>query len=231
MSNPAIITLQETTRFEFERELSAGAVVQPTEKKKKTKWTEKEVEDIRAEAYAAGEETARQAEELEASRQIAAGANLVAEQLGRLLENLRSERAQMREEAADIALAIARKLMPALMETAPMAEIDDVLTHSFALLRDEPRVVIYVSPDQLSLLQERIDELTAEHGFEGTLLMRIDETVALGDIRIEWSKGHITRDTPALDQEIETIVRTYLSAPGTDENGQTDFFALLGKQN
>ena len=50
-----------------------------------------------------------------------------------------------------------------------------------------------------------------------------------GDVRIEWAKGAITRDTPALDGRIEHIVQTYLSAPDADGAEQTDFFALLGK--
>lgn len=230
MSNPAIIKLQEATRFSFDRDLSAGPDEKPKKQEEKKTFSEEQVEQVRAEAYAAGSEAARADEELELSRQIAAGANLVADQLGKLLENLRSERAHLREEAADIALTIARKLMPALMDTAPAAEIENVLVHAFALLRDEPRVVVHVTPDQLDLLEPRINEIASEHGFEGRLIVRVDEEIALGDVRIEWSKGHITRDTPALDSEIETIVRTYLSAPGTDDNGQTDFFALLGKQ-
>ncbi|WP_422019963.1 FliH/SctL family protein [Pyruvatibacter mobilis] len=230
MSNPAIIKLQEATRFSFDRDLAAGPDEKPKKQEEKKTFSEEQVEQIRAEAYAAGSEAARADEELELSRQIAAGANLVADQLGKLLENLRSERAHLREEAADIALTIARKLVPALMDTAPAAEIENVLVHAFALLRDEPRVVVHVTPDQLDLLEPRINEIASEHGFEGRLIVRVDEEIALGDVRIEWSKGHITRDTPALDSEIETIVRTYLSAPGTDDNGQTDFFALLGKQ-
>jgi|GEM_PF-1147841 len=229
MSKPAVITTDEATRFEFDLELSSGAVVHPRAERKKTKWTEQEVEAIRAEAFVAGEEAGRSSEEATLSRQIAAGSEQVAERLGALLENLTTERAALREEAAEIALAIARKLMPALMENAPAQEIDAVVEHAFALLRNEPRVVIHVAADQLQLLEERISGLVSEGGFEGKLILRAAEDVALGDVRIEWASGAITRDTPALDASIEQIVRTYLAAPGVDEGGQTDFFALLGK--
>jgi flagellar assembly protein FliH len=230
MSNPAIITLQETSRFEFDRELSRGAVVQPRAERKKTKWSEDEVNAIRAEAFAAGEDAARASEEVTISRQLAAGSQQVADRLGVLLENLHTERASMREEAAEIALTIARKLMPALMESAPTAEIEAVIENAFALLRNEARVVIHVAAGEEEMLGPRISEMTAEHGFDGQLVLRASEDIAPGDIRIEWATGAITRDTPALDASIEQIVRTYLSAPGADQSGQTDFFALLGKQ-
>ncbi|GAB5504606.1 FliH/SctL family protein [Pyruvatibacter sp.] len=230
MSNPAIITLQETSRFEFDRELSKGAVVQPRAERKKTKWSEEEVNAIRAEAFASGEDAARASEEANISRQIAAGSQQVAERLGVLLENLHTERGSLREEAAEIALTIARKLMPALMESAPTAEIEAVIENSFALLRNEARVVIYVADGEEELLGPRISEMTTEHGFDGQLVVRTNEDIAPGDVRIEWASGAITRDTPALDANIEQIVRTYLSAPGADQSGQTDFFALLGKQ-
>lgn len=230
MSNPAIITLQETSRFEFDRELSKGAVVKPRAERKKTKWSEEEVNAIRAEAFAAGEDAARASEEANISRQIAAGSQQVAERLGVLLENLHTERGSLREEAAEIALTIARKLMPALMESAPTAEIEAVIENAFALLRNEARVVIYVADGEEELLGPRISEMTAEHGFDGQLVLRTNEDIAPGDVRIEWASGAITRDTPALDANIEQIVRTYLSAPGADQSGQTDFFALLGKQ-
>ncbi|CDO58845.1 FlbE protein [Candidatus Phaeomarinobacter ectocarpi] len=230
MSNPAIITLQESSRFEFDRELSKGAVIQPRAERKKTKWTEDEVNAIRAEAFAAGEEAARTSDEAELSHRIAEGSQQVAERLNVLLENLHTERAKLREEAAEIALTIARKLMPALMETAPTSEIEAVVEQSFALLRNEARVVIHVAEDQQGLLEQRITDMTREHGFEGQLVLRSSDDVDPGDVRIEWASGAITRDTPALDASIEQIVRTYLSAPGADQSGQTDFFALLGKQ-
>lgn len=231
MNNPSIITLQETSPFEFDRELSQDTVVKPQAERKKTKWSEKEVDAIRAEAFAAGEEAARHSDEAEISRQIAAGSAHVAERLGVLIENLRGERASLRDEAAEIALAISRKLMPAMMETAPTKEIEAILEQSFALLRDEPRVVIYVAEDALALLELRIAEMVKDSGFEGQLVLRVDEEIAAGDVRIEWTTGMITRDTPALDSSIEQIIRTYLSAPGADDSGQTDFFALLGKQD
>ncbi|MGD1934631.1 MAG: hypothetical protein ACFB0Z_09030 [Candidatus Phaeomarinobacter sp.] len=231
MANPSIITVQETPRFEFDRELSQGAVVKPHAERKKTKWSEKEVEAIRAEAYAAGEEAARTSEEAEVSRQIAAGSAHVADRLSVLIENLRVERAAMREEAAEIAMAISRKLMPALMETAPTKEIEAILEQSFALLRNEARVVIYSTQDAIPLLEPRIAEMVKDSGFEGQLALRADENIAPGDVRIEWGTGAITRDTPALESSIEQIVHTYLSAPGADDSGQTDFFALLGKQD
>lgn len=229
MSHPAIITGLAAAKFEFDREFSRGAVIQPRRERKKTKWTEAEVEALKAEAFRMGEDQARTSEEAEVSRQIAAGAQRVGEQLSALMQSLHEDRAQMRAEAADIALTIARKLMPTLMKQAPVAEIEAVVTDALALLRDEPRVVVTVTPEQLTMLEDRINEMTRDQGFEGQLALRTDEAIAPGDVRIEWARGAITRDTPALDQSIEEIVRTYLSAPSDDGTDQADFFALLGK--
>ncbi len=229
MSHPAINKTADATPFEFEREFSKGAVVQPRRERKKTKWTEEEVEAIRQQAYLDGEEAVRTSEETERSRQLALSAQHVGEQLEKLLDALGTERQKMREEASQIALTIARKLMPALMKTAPTAEIEAVLEQGFAQLRDEPRIVVYATPDQIQTLESTVENMVRESGFEGRLVLRSDESVAAGDVRIEWAKGAITRDTPGLDATIEKIVHTYLSAPGSGEVAQADFFSLLGK--
>jgi len=221
--------LPQAVKFEFDREFSQGAVVAARSPAKKVKWTEREVEAIRASAYAQGEADAQASQEAQAARHIAACAQTIAEHVGAMQETLRAARRGINAEAAEIAVTIARKLMPALMELAPTAEIDAVVRHAFALLRDEPRVVVGVAPEDLETLEQQVDEMARAHGFDGALVLRAEEGIAAGDVRIEWAKGAITRDTPALDGRIEQIVRTYVSAPDADETEQTDFFALLGK--
>lgn len=214
--------------FEFDREFTKGAVVAPRRERKKTRWTEQEVEAIRAEAHAAGMAEGRASAEAEATRQMAEQMALLAAGVSTLTQALAAERMSLRDEAAEIALALARKLAPALMETAPRREIEAMVADALALLRDEPRVVVGVAPGMESDLQARLAEIAAEQGFEGALVVRAEADIAPGDAHIEWARGQILRDTPALEARIEEIVRSYLAAPCDDEPVQTDIFSLLG---
>lgn len=214
-------------KFEFDREFSHGAVVAPRRERKKTRWNEEEVAAIRSEAHAAGMAEGRESAEAEAARHMAEHLSLLASAVSGLTAALGAERAALREDAAGIALALARKLVPALMETAPVREIEAMATDALALLRDEPRVVVCVAPDLEEDLAARLAGIAAEQGFDGALVVRAGDDIAPGDARIEWAKGEIVRDTPALEAQIETIVRAYLDAPADDAPEQTDFLSRL----
>ena len=224
-SNPSITG---AVPFEFERELSRNKVVAPRRERKKTRWNEEEVNAIRAEAHSTGVEEGRTGAEAQAARHLAEHLSLLAASVSTLTGTLTAEHAALRNDACEIVLALTRKLVPALMETAPSREIEAILADAFAFLRAEPRVVVKIAPELEAGLAPRLSEIAAEQGFEGALVVRGDDRIAPGDARIEWAKGEIVRDTPALDTRIEEIVRAHLAAPAHDTPAQTDFMSLMG---
>jgi len=226
MSSTPVRTPQ-TVKFQFERVLSKGAVVQQRREPKKTRWNEKEVDAIRAEAHAAGVESGRKSVEAEAARQVAEHAAALTAAVSALTQTLEAERGALRNDAALIALAIARKLAPALMAAAPVREIEALTADALALLRDEPRVEVRVAPDHAASLAPQLRAIADEQGFGGALAISADDDMPPGDARIAWAKGEIVRDTVALEARVGEIVRAYLEAPA-DVPAQTDLFSLLG---
>ncbi len=220
--------MPQAVKFEFDRDFSGREVVRTPKQRKKTRWNEEEVEAIRAEAYAEGEAAGRESEAAEAARQVSASAATLVEQAKQLVTTLSSEHAMLRDEAAAIALVTARKLVPALMATAPTKEIEAVVADSLALMRDAPRVVVEIAPEHVSELEPLLNETAAGQGFEGNLVVRANENIGAGDVRLLWDGGEIVRDTPALEARIEQIIADYLNAPTNEETEQSDFFSLLG---
>ncbi|MFQ5785219.1 MAG: hypothetical protein ACE5H8_10405 [Alphaproteobacteria bacterium] len=116
-------------------------------------------------------------------------------------------------DAVQLSLAIARKVAPALMRRAPLAEIEALIGEHLAQLIDEPRVVVRLPDALLDEIKTHIDQLAAASGFEGRVILMADQSLADGACRMEWADGGVERDTEAVWREIEAGIARLLDAP------------------
>jgi flagellar assembly protein FliH len=114
-------------------------------------------------------------------------------------------------KSTELALAIVRKLFPALAERGGIAEIEAILAQCLQSLKQEPRLVVYVNPAQLDALQARIGDLAAANGFEGRLVLIGDEKMAASDCRVEWADGGVERDSAQIQRAIDETLTNYLA--------------------
>jgi flagellar assembly protein FliH len=98
-----------------------------------------------------------------------------------------------------------------------ITEIEGILTHCLTSLKQEPRLVAYVSAAQLDALQGRLAELTAANGFEGRVVLIGDDKMADSDCRVEWADGGIERDSNQIWRTIEDAMNRYLAAEGREQ--------------
>lgn len=155
-------------------------------------------EDAFAQGLAAGLEEARG----EVERTIAGALTEISEHLMRL----RSADQDRRKEAVSLALAIGRKLAPTLLRREPLAEIEALVSECLAEVPEEPRVVIRVDDVLLDELKRRIDDMVAQSGFGGEIVLLGDDTLQGSDCRIEWADGGAKRALAHLLGEIEAVV-------------------------
>lgn len=148
-------------------------------------------------------------------KQIAGALTTIAQQVAAIAKATASE-AEAAGKSADLALAIARKLFPALAQRDGMTEIEAVLSQCLASLKQEPRLVAYVSAAQLDALQARLGELTGASGFEGRVVLIADEKMAESDCRVEWADGGVERDAGQIWRTIEEALTRYLAVEGRD---------------
>jgi flagellar assembly protein FliH len=148
-------------------------------------------------------------------RQVAATLSAIAQQTAAIARSVAAE-AQAAGKSVDLALAIARKLHPALVERAGLAEIESVLGQCLESLKQEPRLVAYVHSARLDALQERLAQLSAASGFEGRVVLIGDDAMGESDCRVEWADGGVEREAGRIWRAIEEALNRYVAADGRE---------------
>ncbi len=115
-------------------------------------------------------------------------------------------------EAVEVAVAVARKLAPALIAREPFAEISALASECFRQLIAAPHIAVRVNDALYAVAKEKLDEIVRARSFEGRLVVLAEPDIAPGDCRIEWADGGINRDSAAADAAIGAAVEGYVSA-------------------
>lgn len=179
-------------------------------------FSEAELAAAREEARAEGERAGRAAGRAEAEAAREQATLRILERLGESLEGLCSEvdaRGRAAEERTmETAVAILRRLFPALAERHGEEEIASLVGECLTLAREEPRVVVRVADLQIDALRERLATLREAAGFEGRVVLLADADLGASDVRVDWADGGIERDAERTWRDIETVLQRTLAA-------------------
>ncbi|HUI12175.1 MAG TPA: FliH/SctL family protein [Xanthobacteraceae bacterium] len=115
-------------------------------------------------------------------------------------------------EAVEVAVAVARKLAPALVAREPFAEISALASDCFRQLVTAPHIAVRVNDALYAVAKEKLDDIVRARSFEGRLVVLAEPDIAVGDCRIEWADGGINRDRAAADAAISAAVDGYIGA-------------------
>ena len=148
-------------------------------------------------------------------KQVAATLSTIAQQTAAIAKSIAAE-AQAAGKSVDLALAIVRKLHPALVERQGLAEIESVLGQCLESLKQEPRLVAYVHSVKLDALQERLTQLSAASGFEGRVVLIGDDAMGESDCRVEWADGGVEREAGRIWRAVEEALARYIAVEDRD---------------
>ena len=109
-----------------------------------------------------------------------------------------------------ISTAIAKKMFPDLNARNALGEVERVVQDTLKAITDEPRVQIMVHPDLREPLTDRLTAMTQRTGFDDKVYVNPDNTVNLGDCRVEWSHGAAVRDSDTIMEQIDEIIERNL---------------------
>jgi flagellar assembly protein FliH len=132
--------------------------------------------------------------------------------LATLTANLQAIEQRLEAESVDVAVAVAKKLAPELVAREPFAEIAALATECFGHVIGAPHVVVRINDALYADAHERLAEIARMRGFEGRLVVLAEPDVALGDCRIEWADGGVTRDRAKAEAAINEAVSAYVTA-------------------
>jgi flagellar assembly protein FliH len=196
-------------KFLFDVDFAAGSQREPTVTlaEHATKLADAE-DSARQRGYAEGQRDA----EVEIGRRIASTLERIASGIEAASGALKAIEARLECEAVEVAVAVARKLAPSLIEREPFAEISALASGCFRELVAAPHIVVRVNEGLYAAAREKIDDIARAHAFAGRLVMLGEPNIAAGDCRIEWADGGVHRDTGAADRVIGEAVARYISA-------------------
>jgi flagellar assembly protein FliH len=169
-------------------------------------------QDAEAVAYRNGFAAAQAQAHAEADQRIAAALASMAETMERLGRGLDGVETRLEIEAVQVAVAVARKLAPALIALQPDAEITALVTDCFRQLVSAPHVTVRVPEAIHGATKQKIEETARSRAFEGRLTVIADATLAPGDCKVEWADGGINRDSNTTEAAIEEVVARYVTA-------------------
>ncbi|MBA2588938.1 MAG: hypothetical protein H0U98_09975 [Alphaproteobacteria bacterium] len=197
-------------KFTFDTEFS-GAENRPApaaRARQKQTLTNEELDALKTVARSEGENNsqARAAEALE--RSIAA----LTISVRAALDTSHAEIEALRDEAARLALAMAKKIAPAALAALPEGDVEIALRQAMHQAIGEPRITLRAAPAVAAVLEPRLAAIAHEEGYEGRLAMAADPAMTGGDCRIEWRGGGAERSEKIIEDALTALIAHRFSA-------------------
>ncbi|HJT42393.1 MAG TPA: FliH/SctL family protein [Rhizomicrobium sp.] len=160
--------------------------------------TIEEIESLQAAARSEGESNARAALE----RSVAALTIAVRA----ALDTSHAEIENLRDEAARLALAMARKIAPAALAALPTGDVEIALRQAMHQAIAEPRITLRAAPAVTEVLEPRLNDIAHEEGYEGRVLIAADPAMTGADCRIEWRGGGAERCEAVIEEALTALI-------------------------
>jgi flagellar assembly protein FliH len=200
------------TKFLFDVDFAGGADRKPAEPTITLAEHAVKVAEVETSAHRRGYAEAQADATVESNRRVAAAIERIGENLAEATNALNAIEARLECEAVEVAVAVARKLAPALIAGEPFAEIAALASGCFRELIAAPHIVVRVNDALYAAAREKLDDIMRAKSFEGRLVVLAEPDIAPGDCRIEWADGGINRDSATADAAISDAVAGYISA-------------------
>jgi flagellar assembly protein FliH len=197
--------MSQPRKFEFRTEFAAdGSVARAAPKA----LSNAEIDAKCALAYENGKADAL----AEAERRAAAALESIGASSTALMDTLHAEITIVRAEAAQVALAAARKIAGRALDAYGAEYAAAAVETAMEALRHHPRLLVKLSPATAEALAPRIEKLRAAHLYEGAILVRGDPALESGDISIDWSDGLIHLDAKSVTERISALIDAALTS-------------------
>jgi flagellar assembly protein FliH len=203
------MAMNAPTKFLFDVDFAGGANRKPAMSlaEHAQKLAEAEVA-----AHRRGYAEAQTDAQVEAERRLAGALERIADGVAEAAKALTAIETRLECEAVEVAVAVARKLAPALIAREPFAEIAALASDCFGQLIAAPHIVVRIQDALYATARDKLDDIVRARGFEGRLVVLGEPDIAPGDCRIEWADGGVNRDSAGADAAIGAAVAAYLTA-------------------
>lgn len=153
----------------------------------------------------------------EIAKELVAAMERVAEQASALFDQRAQLDDRMERDAAQLALAMARRLAAKALEMHPHAEIEALISECMEACREQPKIVVRLSQGQCEPLAAKMDEMKQRNGFAGEVIVIGDDEIRDGDCLVEWPDGGAERRSAHVSDAIEKLVQAFVMKPPVAE--------------
>jgi len=191
-------------KFTFDTEFRGRKVFISDEARQRQRFslTKAQMEQLKEDGRAEGQHAAEvQAAEAN-TKAVKELSHVLREQLHATHENLEA----IRTEAYEVALAVARKLSGALLDTCPQDAVETTLREAARQAVREPKIILRASAAVIDAMSEEAESITREEGFGGHLELVSDHSMRGADCRIDWEGGGLEQSMKVLEDAIEDIL-------------------------
>jgi flagellar assembly protein FliH len=196
-------------KFTFDTEFSGAEDrrAPAAQARQKQTLTIEELENVKATARNEGESSsqARATDALE--RTIAA----LTISVRAALDLSHAEIEQVRDDAARLAMAMAKKIAPAALAALPASDVEIALRQAMHQAIAEPRITLRAAPVVTALLEPRLNDIAHEEGYEGRVLIAADPAMTGADCRIEWRGGGAERSEFDIENALSALISRHFS--------------------
>ncbi len=192
-------------KFTFDTEFS-GATDRPApaaRARQKQTLTAEELERLLAGARREGENSAQAA----LDRSISA----LTISLRAALDTRHAELEELRDDAARLALAMAKKIAPAALAAQPTGDVEAALRQAMHQAFAEPRIALRAAPAVIQALEPRLAGIAQEEGYEGRVQIAADPAMTGADCRIEWRGGGAERCESVIENALTALIAQHFS--------------------
>jgi flagellar assembly protein FliH len=197
-------TAAAKAKFLFDLDFAAGAeAARPPEHAR-------QLADAESKGFRDGFAAAEKEGVAAAERRMAVAFEQIGDAVDRLARGLAAIERRLEAEAAELMVAVGRKLASEMIAREPFAEVAALATDCLRQLASAPHIVVRVNDTLHDTARERLDEIARTRGFEGRLVVIAEPEIALGDCKIEWADGGLARDQAKTDAAIASAVARFL---------------------
>ena len=210
------MSTKPASKFTFDTEFRPeGDLVSNAARARQRKvFTQEEIDQMCAKARCEG----LKAGQVRAAEAVAAAVADSADAVRAALAGSHAEIETLREEAAQIALAAARKLAPVAIASFPTGDVEAALRDAIHQAVGEPRIVLRATQAVIEAISGKLADIAHEEGFEGRIVAKADSSVAGADCRLEWRGGGAERSLGVLESAVgELIARRFTQSTSTSK--------------
>ena len=183
-------------------------------------FTQKEMdaakEQARKEGHLQGVEEGRESAWQEAmvsiEKQNSDTLNTIDASLKELLERSQNDSQAAFTTAVGFAMAVCRKVVPALSEKNAIGEIQGLLEKNFHFLKDEPKISLRLNPFLADKIKPVLADLVKKESYAGKIAVIRDDSLPVGDCLVEWKNGGLQRNAQDVLNQTEELVKLYAQA-------------------